>query len=167
MHADYYTIKAMSCAWALEFAATYGPLTNTSGKPVISAPAETENLPIGDATATATFTHPTAADIAYEWEVDTDNPPSAGTNYQQIITGLNDSGDAVSVTLAALTADTWYLRVRAWDTYSTGAYSTWSRHPHLLRVRGALPAWPARRYRRRCWGRPTRSTSSWKAAIRS
>ena len=96
------------------------------GEPVISAPTASENLPAGDNTATATFTHPTAADIAYEWEVDTDNPPDAGTNYQQIITGLNDSGDAVSVTLAALTADTWYLRVRAWDTYSTGAYSTWS-----------------------------------------
>ena len=156
-HFDYYTIKPMSCAWAIEFAATFATPA-TTGEPVISAPTASENLPAGDNTATATFTHPTAADIAYEWEVDTDNPPDAGTNYQQIITGLNDSGDAVSVTLAALTADTWYLRVRAWDTYSTGAYSTWSRHPHLLRVRGALPAWPARRYRKPSWGRPTRST---------
>jgi len=126
VHADYYTYKSMGCAWALEFAAAFAVPAVISGAPVISAPTEGENLPTGDTTATASFTHPTAAQIAYEWEVDTDNPPTAGTNYQQIITGLNDSGAAVSVVLADLDANTWYLRTRAWDAYDGGNYSSWS-----------------------------------------
>lgn len=93
--------------------------------PTISAPVASSSNPAGDVTLTGTLTRTGVPTVAYEWEVDTANPPSsANADYQQIFTGYDDSGVARSVVASSLTAGTWYARVRATDGTTTCAWST-------------------------------------------
>ncbi len=122
IYATYGYIRSAAVTFALETGFTIAA-TVTSGAPTISVPAASANYPIGDLSATALFTHPSAADIRYEWEFDTVNTFD-GADYQQIFTGTNcTSGAAQSVTAADLTADTWYCRVRANDGTSDSGWS--------------------------------------------
>lgn len=122
VYADYGT--GHTAAVAFDGAGTLtAAATLTDGRPVISAPIAASSHAAGNVAATATVTHGAAADVYYEWEVDTVDPPAGGANYQQIFTGYNASGTAVSIVLSSLGAGTWYVRVRGGDGTSTSGWT--------------------------------------------